>query len=80
MLSLQSNTITVLPSVIVMLWSQLVVVPSLRSIAFNLILEAHDASTEHVQVEVPDKGNGYAEFQRKTTLSFVFKFVQGSRP
>lgn len=81
MLSLQSNIIVVLPSVIVILWSQAVLDPSLRSIAVNLTLELHEASTEHVQDVDPVRGDdGYPGFHRKTLLSFVFKLEQGSRP
>lgn len=80
MLSLQSNIITVLPSVIVILWSQVVMVPNRRSIAVNFILVSHEASTEHVQVEDPVRGNdGYPGFHRKTLLSFELKLEQGSR-
>lgn len=72
---------TVLPSVIVILWSQAVLVPSLRSIAVSLTVELHEASIEHVQDEDPVREDeGYPGFHRKTLLSFVFKLEQGFRP
>lgn len=81
MLSLQSNASTVAPSVIVILWLQAVVEPSLRSSAVNLTVESHEASMEHVQAVDPVRGDeGYPGFHRKTRLSFVFKLEQGSRP
>jgi hypothetical protein len=67
------------PSTIKILCPHVVLVPRRRSIAVNLTFESQEASTEHVQLEDPfNIVVGYPEFQRKTLLSIVFRFMHGS--